>query len=203
MGNPPEWRIQVKQQVSAVWGSMAPFERRPSKNGTSYCFHCTWYLLRPNIHKFNPIRSKLEQKNREKSKILCISVAQVRYCIGSMSSIYPRFMINKTMWNPPRLMANPERDITATPNKKCMLIKIFRFFEKKNRYAIKINWPKESNITPLWGGRPWCNAVDLGPTVCQQAVQNGIPLTWTGALAMENGGLTWENGNLTWVSHGG
>ena len=38
MGNPPEWRIQVKQQVSAVWGSRGPFERRPSKNGTSYIY---------------------------------------------------------------------------------------------------------------------------------------------------------------------
>ena len=168
MGNPPEWRIQVKQQVSAVWGSMAPFERRPSKNGTSYCFHCTWYLLRPNIHKFNPIRSKLEQKNREKSKILCISVAQVRYCIGSMSSIYPRFMINKTMWNPPRLMANPERDITATPNKKCMLIKIFRFFEKKQVCHKNQLTKRVKHYTPLrWEtlmqcGGPWPDSLPTG-----------------------------------------
>jgi hypothetical protein len=45
-------------------------------------------------------------------------------------------------------MANPERDITATPNKKCMLIKIFRFFEKKTDMPQKSIDQKSQTLHP-------------------------------------------------------
>jgi hypothetical protein len=65
-------------------------------------------------------------------------------------------------------MANPERDITATPNKKCMLIKIFRFFEKK-RICHKNQLTKRvKHYTPLrWEtlmqcGGPWPDSLPTG-----------------------------------------